>query len=569
MPRTRAALRSQASPDEAKLAATVPLPATPPVTRRSPLGEITGNKNEVPIAVDDPEEILKVNKGTGKGKKGQNSKKSKKDAQNLNNNESREVLPDENESETSTAVEDACQDLLDEHPRGMDQPLIQEDRPQTPPSPAVTAATEQLSPAVASSNATKKTELGIADMDHSVVEPQTRAASTDEHLDQMPSQTGLKSAAVDERQKQGFVRENRKSRAKSPLRLEDSIEAIDKFEEEMEKVGDLIPKLNNKGQSPKTGKNPPQKKPATKSRVGDKGHTVLRAKEGTAAHGTTSVPNVNMAAPVSKKGAVVPATLPGSEDTDTATTNRKISDSSSTSEDKTSVAPKKRISSVHKAPFVPTKSSKPPTRANFELPGEAVARKLREARDERMKREEEEKMKLTKTPFKARPVRLSQAPIVKPTATSKARISLAKGEMPAATPKPKLASRPSGVSAVKRLSTLSTSKRTVPASAPFFTHRPPTPPTTTTTTKTPKPRLSSTHPPSRQSLHPSDTAQPRPKTAGKEVFNRGRIEHEEREKMKKEKEEAAKKARVEAAERGRLASREWAEKQRVRKVGGK
>ncbi|KAL8810268.1 MAG: hypothetical protein Q9200_002708 [Gallowayella weberi] len=583
MPRTRAALRSQASPDEAELAATVPLPATPPVTRRSPLGEITGNKIEVPLAVDDPEEILKANKGTGKGKKGHNSKKSKNDAQNLNNNESREVLPDENESQTSTAVDDACQNLLNEHPQDMDQALVQEDRPQTPPSPAVTAATKHLSPALASSSATKETALGTAHMGHSVVEPQTRDASTDEHpnqtrdLDQTLSGTGLKSATVDERQEQGSVQESRKSQATSPLRPEDSIEAIDKFEEEMEKVGDLIPTLNNKGQSPKITKKPQQKTPATKPRIGDKVHTVLRAKKGTAAHGTTSGPDVNVAAPANKRVAVVPAILPGSEDTNTAITNRKISDSSSTSEDKTSVTAKKRISSVHKAPFVPAKSTKPPTRANFELPGEAVARKLREARDERMKREEEEKMKSTKTTFKARPVRLSQAPMVKPTATSKARISMAKGEMPAATPKPKLASRPSGVSAVnagKRLSTLSMSKRTGPGSANTSAHLPHHPPTPPKTTKTPNPRLSSTHPRVRQSLNPADAAahqqqQPKTTSSGKEVFNRGRIEHDEREKMKKEKEEAAKKARAEAAERGRLASREWAEKQRVRKMGGK
>ncbi|KAL8694620.1 MAG: hypothetical protein Q9224_003532, partial [Gallowayella concinna] len=117
MPRTRAALRSQASPDEADIAATVPLPATPPITRRSPLGEVTGNKQEMPAAVDNPEEILKANKGTGKGKKGKNTKKSKKDVENVNKDESREVLPDENESETSTAVEDACKDLFNEHPQ--------------------------------------------------------------------------------------------------------------------------------------------------------------------------------------------------------------------------------------------------------------------------------------------------------------------------------------------------------------------------------------------------------------------------------------------------------------------
>ena len=53
---------------------------------------------------------------------------------------------------------------------------------------------------------------------------------------------------------------------------------------------------------------------------------------------------------------------------------------------------------------------------------------------------------------------------------------------------------------------------------------------------------------------------------GREVFNRNRNATQEIERVRKEKEEAAKKARVDAAERGRLASRQWAEKQKARKV---
>lgn len=45
------------------------------------------------------------------------------------------------------------------------------------------------------------------------------------------------------------------------------------------------------------------------------------------------------------------------------------------------------------------------------------------------------------------------------------------------------------------------------------------------------------------------------------------MEQDERDRIKREKEEAAKKARAEAAERGRLASREWAERQRLKKMG--
>lgn len=61
---------------------------------------------------------------------------------------------------------------------------------------------------------------------------------------------------------------------------------------------------------------------------------------------------------------------------------------------------------------------------------------------------------------------------------------------------------------------------------------------------------------------PAELAQQ--KMRGKEVFNRVRVEQDERDRIKREKEEAAKKARAEAAERGRLASREWAERQRLK-----
>ncbi|KAJ9631884.1 hypothetical protein H2203_000284 [Taxawa tesnikishii (nom. ined.)] len=54
---------------------------------------------------------------------------------------------------------------------------------------------------------------------------------------------------------------------------------------------------------------------------------------------------------------------------------------------------------------------------------------------------------------------------------------------------------------------------------------------------------------------------------GREVFQRAALEKEKEEKAKREKEEAAKKARAAASERSRQLSREWAEKQKA-KMGG-
>lgn len=72
------------------------------------------------------------------------------------------------------------------------------------------------------------------------------------------------------------------------------------------------------------------------------------------------------------------------------------------------------------------KSTKPPTRSSFELPGDAVARKLKERREERLKQQDEAGAHQQKD-CRSRTVRLSSAPTVRPTATSRARISLAQG----------------------------------------------------------------------------------------------------------------------------------------------
>jgi len=53
---------------------------------------------------------------------------------------------------------------------------------------------------------------------------------------------------------------------------------------------------------------------------------------------------------------------------------------------------------------------------------------------------------------------------------------------------------------------------------------------------------------------------------GKEVYARFSAARNAAENEKKEKEDAARKARAAAAERGRAASREWAEKQKVKKM---
>lgn len=131
MPRvTRAALRSNAVLEESTVAALTPLPLTP-LKERVALGEITDNQGREAPALEMTEEVKDTGTmgptitGPGKGKKGRVTKKGKKHvakAEEVNV----EVLEDDNKSETSSAVEDACQDLMKEGSGGniLARPLI-------------------------------------------------------------------------------------------------------------------------------------------------------------------------------------------------------------------------------------------------------------------------------------------------------------------------------------------------------------------------------------------------------------------------------------------------------------
>lgn len=119
MPRvTRAALRSNVMLEEAILAEQTPLSSTP-VKRRAPLGVITGNSEEnvdKPAEVDGSGDVGK--KVVLKGKKGRAPKKGKKCIQTVQNEVTLEVLEDDNQSATSSAVDEACEELIKENSKG-------------------------------------------------------------------------------------------------------------------------------------------------------------------------------------------------------------------------------------------------------------------------------------------------------------------------------------------------------------------------------------------------------------------------------------------------------------------
>ena len=116
MPRmTRAAMRANTALDDE--AASVPLPASPyGGGGRKALGEITANQGDLNSSYD-LAAATATKKPTAKTKNTKGSKETKK--RDIDENqESREVLEDEIQSGSSSAVEDACEELLKEN-RGM------------------------------------------------------------------------------------------------------------------------------------------------------------------------------------------------------------------------------------------------------------------------------------------------------------------------------------------------------------------------------------------------------------------------------------------------------------------
>jgi len=383
-----------------------------------------------------------------------------------------------------------------------------------------------------------------------------------------------------------------RSPVKPALRIEDSVEAIDAFEDEIEKVGEQLPAIDNAVSSAKVQKqqtvtrSSPRKKravgiaPSAKGKAGSR-QSVSRPQNATTtksanpdltsgpnairSRATTRISSIHKAPFQPKKSSKPPTTsnfeLPGDA------VARKLKEQHEArlapEGDMVNKPQKTEIKTVK-----PVKSTKPPTRPSFELPGEAVSRKLKEQREERLKQHEGGEAEPKKKEFKARPVRHSQAPVVKATAASRARMSLAKGEaVEIKQSKPRISSAQPGSSvrrpvsmappdASKRLSTLSVAKRTSTA-----TNNPSARPSLAARTSTS--RMSIATPSQRITSNGKGAHQT---VRGKEVFERSKTAKDELEKARKEKEEAAKRARIEASERGRIASRQWAEKQKARKA---
>ncbi|KAM4060634.1 carboxylesterase family protein [Hirsutella rhossiliensis] len=201
---------------------------------------------------------------------------------------------------------------------------------------------------------------------------------------------------------------------------------------------------------------------------------------------------------------------------------------------------------------------RPLAKPTFELPGEAISRRKREDREAKLRAEEEEERR--KREFKARPVRYSIGPATLPreTVTSRARQNRSSQEETEAK-QAKAVRTPAGL-------------RSSPSATPALNDKSlPTrgrnsmvlPPQHSSRAKSPSSGASG----KRSTLSAEELEQQR--LRGREIFARDSVLVKDRERDRRERESTAKLAREQAAERSRIASREWAEKKRVKEAAAR
>ncbi|KAI5359829.1 hypothetical protein Slin15195_G116900 [Septoria linicola] len=371
--------------------------------------------------------------------------------------------------------------------------------------------------------------------------------------------------------------------APSPMSADDPIEALDAQDDAVERIAAEVPDFQDSPQKPKSKK----AVPAVRTTKASQARISL-------AHGLPDAP--------SKAPAVGRPGQSMSQSTSKRITSTSSAKSAGAVEDEL-VPEKKEVVIPHskprpmsmqfKAPPPLAKSTKAPTQSNFQLPGEAVAAKLKAAREARLQKEAESQQKKA---FKARPApSMSKAPAVRQTSTSKARESIINGKPFSASvgpvrPKSVATSRP-GNGARSSMSTARPTSAVRPSTAPKTAgSRLSAAPTKTkdiAVTKRPSTVLGTSTSRSRPSIVMGMASRPRTSLApkpnppaaparptfqagkGKEVFQRAAQAKTTAEQQKREREEAAKQARAAASERSRQLSREWAEKQKMKKSGVK
>ncbi|KAI2631962.1 hypothetical protein GGR54DRAFT_581581 [Hypoxylon sp. NC1633] len=220
----------------------------------------------------------------------------------------------------------------------------------------------------------------------------------------------------------------------------------------------------------------------------------------------------------------------------------------------TSEATKPTMSSLRRA-----KSAKAPTRPSFELPGEAISRRKREEREAQLRAQEEEERK--RREFKARPVRSGAAPSTFPRETIASRARQGKlvensGHQvsPGSNKPASMMMNSASRSPLSKTDNQTQSRGRGLHPEPFGML-----PSRATSSSTAESMSGQ-----RSSVSTEEVQQQR--LRGQEIYKRDNSWTGEREREKREREALAKLAREEAAERSRQKSREWAAKQAKKRM---
>ncbi|KAJ2898734.1 uncharacterized protein MKZ38_003687 [Zalerion maritima] len=216
------------------------------------------------------------------------------------------------------------------------------------------------------------------------------------------------------------------------------------------------------------------------------------------------------------------------------------------------------------------KSTKPLTRPNFELPGDAISRRKREEREAKLKAQEEEEKR--RREFKARPVRTSS---VRTSSVRTSNIhtypretiaSRARHASKAGAPDNGQLQTPSETTPNKRLSVATRTPLSNGTSSSLSPRGRSSMAGSSPTIQTSRATSTSTGSINGKPSNISAEDQQHQKMRGKEVYARDHKYAEDRERERREREHAARIARQDAAERSRQAGREWAEKQRQKRL---
>ncbi|AEO61594.1 hypothetical protein MYCTH_2311903 [Thermothelomyces thermophilus ATCC 42464] len=386
-------------------------------------------------------------------------------------------------------------------------------------------------------------------------------------------------------------------------RIEDSVEALDKLEEEIEAVAEvaqlervLSPEAASQNSNAASAKSTPVKRATSVRAPPDpaKSKTVGRSssvRNKTTSSGDDEKATTSSARKVPRPASLLPPKPLAKSSKPPTTSNFELPGEAVARQLKERRAQRlsQQISAEQAAALAAAyspsrphvKSSKPPTRPTFELPGEAISRRKREKREAELRAQEEEERK--RREFKARPIRASLVPTTVPRETlaslarQKARATTEGSADSASTTVTPVSKKRQSATITTPSSTCAT-RTTTPAGSAAATlpirGRNPTASAVSDSAgqpaASPAPRAASTSSSAAASTHSraskvSAEEAAQQKLRGKEVFARDNSLTAEREREKRERERAAKEAREKAAERSRELSRQWAEKQRLKK----